>query len=100
MPALLDTNAISDLMSNHPTVVARAGKYASGSLHSCVIAVGEVRFGIERLPIGKKRTHLETRLKQIRSSLQVALIDEPIAEEYARLKAELESQGLNLGEND
>ncbi len=36
----------------------------------------------------------------ILSSLLIEPITESIAEEYGRLKATLEAQGLNLGEND
>jgi len=100
MPALLDTNAISDLMANHPPTVARAGNYSSGPLHTCTVAVGEIRYGIERLPTGKRRSHLEARSQQVLSSLLIEPITDPISDEYGRLKASLETQGLNLDDND
>ena len=100
MPALLDTNAISDLMANHPPILVRAKNYSSGRLHTCTIAVGEIRYGIERLPTGKRRSHLETRSQQVLSSLLIEPITDPISDEYGRLKASLEAQGLNLNDND
>jgi tRNA(fMet)-specific endonuclease VapC len=100
MPAaLLDTNAISDLMRDHPQVKARIGKHTDPILTS-VVAVGEIHYGLERLPTGKKRTHLEARAQHLLMSLRIEPITEPIAIAYGRLKASLESQGLNLDDND
>jgi predicted nucleic acid-binding protein len=50
MPAaLLDTNAASDLMRDHPQVKARIGKHAEPMVSS-VVVLGEIRCGLERLP--------------------------------------------------
>ena len=100
MPAaLLDTNAVSDLMRDHPQVKARIGKHA-GPLATSVVVVGEIRYGLERLPAGKKRTDLESRAHNILAALHVEPVTEPIADAYGRLKASLESRGLNLDDND
>jgi hypothetical protein len=59
MPAaLLDTNAVSDLMRDDPKVLAHMASYAEPVLTS-VVAAGEIRFGLQRLPWGKKRRDLE-----------------------------------------
>lgn len=98
-PALLDTNAVSDLMRDHPQVKARTTNHADPILTS-VVAVGEIHYGLERLPVGKKRTDLEARAQHILMSLRIEPITEPITVAYGRLKATLESQGLNLDDND
>ena len=100
MPAaLLDTNAVSDLMRDHPQVKARIGRHAD-PIATSVVVVGEIRYGLDRLPAGKKRTDLEARAQNILASLRIEPVTEQIANGYGRLKASLESQGLNLDEND
>jgi tRNA(fMet)-specific endonuclease VapC len=100
MPAaLLDTNAVSDLMRDHPQVKARIGQHADPIVTS-VVVVGELRYGLDRLPVGKKRTDLEARAQTILAALRIEPVTEPIAIAYGRLKASLESLGLNLDDND
>jgi tRNA(fMet)-specific endonuclease VapC len=100
MPAaLLDTNAVSDLMRDHPQVKSRVGKYPDPVVTS-VIVVGAIRHGLSRLPPGKKRNDLEGRAKTALALLPVEPLLEPIGDAYGRLKASLESQGLNLNDND
>lgn len=97
--ALLDTNAVSDLMRDHAQVKNRVGKHGDPILTS-VVVVGEIRYGLNRLPASKKRTDLEARAQQILSALGIELVSEQIANSYGRLKASLERQGLNVGDND
>jgi len=100
MPAaLLDTNAVSDLMRDHPKVKARIAK-ETAPITSTVIIVGEIRYGLERLPLGKKRADLGARAQAILADLRIEPVTETIAGVYGRLKASLESEGLNLDYND
>jgi predicted nucleic acid-binding protein len=97
--ALLDTNAVSDLMRDHPQVKARIANHA-GLLISSVIVWGEIHYGLDRLPHGKKRTALEARAQALQNALAYEPVSVPVAEEYGRLKATLEGMGLNLQDND
>src|SRR5207245_2776049 len=97
--ALLDTNAVSDLMRDHPKVKARVGNHPDPVLTS-VVVVGEIRYGLSRLPPGKKRNDLEARAQNILAPFRIEPVTEPIADAYGHLKASLESQGLNLDDND
>ena len=97
--ALLDTNAVSDLMRDHPKVKARVGNYADPIVSSAVV-IGEIRYGLARMPVGKKRTDLETRASSVLAALYVEPVNEHIANAYGSLKAALEGRGLNLGDND
>jgi tRNA(fMet)-specific endonuclease VapC len=97
--ALLDTNAVSDLMRDHPNVKARVGSHPDPVLTS-VVVVGEIRYGLSRLPAGKKRNDLEARAQNILAAFRIEPVTEPVADAYGRLKASLESQGLNLDDND
>ncbi len=100
MPAaLLDTNAVSDLMRDDPKVQARMASHADPVLTS-VVVVGEIRYGLSRLPSGKKRRHLEARAQGVLALLSIEPVTEPIADAYGHLKASLESQGLTLDDND
>ena len=100
MPAaLLDTNAISDLMRDHPQVKSRIGTHVD-PIATSVVVVGEICYGLSRLPAGKKRTDLEIRAQNILAAVRIEPVTEPIADAFGRLKATLESQGLSLDDND
>jgi tRNA(fMet)-specific endonuclease VapC len=97
--ALLDTNAVSDLMRDHPKVKARVGSHLD-PVATSVMVVGEIRYGLNRLPTGNKRRNLEARAQSILALLTIESVTEPIANAYGHLKASLESQGLTLDDND
>lgn len=97
--ALLDTNAVSDMMRAHPPVLARIAQHVD-PIATSVVVVGEIRYGLSRLPPGKKRTDLEARAVQVFANIHIEGITEPIADTYGQLKSSLESQGLNLDDND
>jgi predicted nucleic acid-binding protein len=97
--AILDTNAVSDLMRDHPQLKSHIAQYTD-LIATSVAAVGEVRYGLSRLPIGKKRSDVEARAQIILSALRVEAITGPVADSYGRLKATLESQGLNADDTD
>jgi tRNA(fMet)-specific endonuclease VapC len=97
--AVLDTNAVSDLMRDQAQVKARVARH-SGPLVTSVVVAGEIRYGLDRLPAGKKRTDLEARAQTILSALPAEPITLQVAEAYGHLKASLEGQGLNLEDND
>ncbi len=100
MPAaLLDTNAISDLMRGHALILARIGQHTDPITTSVVVA-GEIRYGLTRLPIGNKRTDLETRALRVLANVRIEPITEPIADTYGRLRGLLDAQGLSLDDND
>jgi predicted nucleic acid-binding protein len=97
--ALLDTNAVSDLMRDHARVKARAAAHAGPVLTSVVVR-GEIRYGLERLPPGKKRSDLEARALAILGALPCEPVTAPVSETYGRTKAALDASGVNLGDND
>jgi tRNA(fMet)-specific endonuclease VapC len=98
-PALLDTNALSDVMANHAPMKAHMANHTGPTLTS-VIVVGEIRFGLDRLPVGKRRSDLETKARNSLAALLREPITQPIAESYGRLRATLEAQGLSVPDND
>ena len=97
--ALLDTNAISDLMRDNPIVKGHVLNHAD-PITTSVIVAGEIRYGLDRLPPGKKRADLENRAQIVLAPVRIEPVTEQIAQEYGMLKAASESQGLNLFDND
>jgi predicted nucleic acid-binding protein len=65
-----------------------------------VVVIGEIRYGLSRLPAGKKRSGLEVRAHSILATIQIEPVTEPIADAYGLLQAALESQRLSLDDND
>jgi len=55
-----------------------------------VVVVGEIRYGLSRLPAGKKLNDLEARAQGILAALHAEPVSAPIADAYGRLKSALE----------
>lgn len=97
---LLDTNAFSDVVREHPQVRARLAKVASEPVITCSIVRGEVIYGISRLAAGKRRRDIEVRSAQLFSETRCEPVPAPAGDEYARLKLHCESQGRRVEDND
>ena len=98
---LLDTNAISDLMRDHPQVEAHlASVTAPHQVVICSIVRGEIRYGIERLPNSKRRRGLEARAAQLFAVLPCEPVPEAAGDYYASVKLSRQQKGLALDEND
>jgi predicted nucleic acid-binding protein len=97
----LDTNAISDLMHRHPKTHARMNALSTADdVRCCVVARSEILFGIERLPIGKRRKELQHRSENIFSFVPCDPVSVSVGPLYSRIKCQLEKTGSSLGEND
>jgi predicted nucleic acid-binding protein len=96
---LLDTNAISDIVRNHPKVRERLRAQTDIKVTSAIVQ-GEIRYGLERLPAGKKKRNLERKIKSVLKALPIEPVSDAVAEEYGRLKRALEIQGISLQDND
>jgi len=98
---LLDTTTFSFLMQEHPKVRARlAGLPPEDRLVICTVVRGEVRYGLERLPRGRRRRELEAKANHLFAALPCEPVPEAAAEAYARIKREAERKGMPLDEND
>jgi tRNA(fMet)-specific endonuclease VapC len=95
---LLDTNTVSAGMADNAKVKVRLSAVPNSV--TCTIVVGEVRYGIERLPAGKRRTNLEAKAIHVFAALPVEPIAPAAGSEYGRIRWALEKQGFNLGDND
>jgi len=93
---LVDTNVLSEPTQKTPEpkvlawLRAHAGQYYVSS-----VTVGEIIYGIERLPHGPKRRNLELWLQITMARLQgrVLAFNSRVAAEWGRLMAEAEARG-------
>lgn len=101
MDFLLDTNGFSDLMRADPQVEARlAALPASDRVVICTIVRGEILFGIQRLPSGRRRRDLETKAASLFAVIPCEPVPEAAGDHYATLKMDRLRLGLGLDEND
>jgi len=98
---LLDTTAFSDLMREHRKVEARVAVLAlTGRVFICSIVRGEVRYGLESLPRGRKQREVEAKVMALFATLACEPVPEVAGDYYGRIKREAEKRGLALSEND
>ncbi len=98
---ILDSNAFSDLMREHPKVVERLEALTSSDrVAICSIVRGEIAYGIARLPAGKKRSALESKALHLFAVFETLPVPAEAGDVYARVKIEREQAGLTLDEND
>ncbi len=67
---------------------------------TCPIVRGEILFGINRLPQGRRREHLEAKAHALLSALPCHAIPPEAGELYASVKLAQQRRGLPLDEND
>ena len=90
---MLDANVISEMMRPTPTpaVIAYLRRCPPGELFIPSLVLGELRFGLARLPVGKRRADLQGRLDAVLSqgfSGRVLAFDAAGADGYATARAE------------
>lgn len=95
---LFDTNLLSDLMRPQPDagVLEWAAAQPSSTMATTAISVMEVRFGLARLPDGRRRAGLEARFEELlRRGLadRVLAFDAAAAEHAARIRGERRQAG-------
>jgi toxin FitB len=102
---LLDTNVVSEWMRPRPDfgVMEWLSTADEDRLFLSVATLAELRYGVERLPAGKKRARLhewlETELIN-RFEGRVTGIDEAVAATWGKLMARAEAVGRPLGVMD
>jgi predicted nucleic acid-binding protein len=97
----LDTNAFSDLMREHPKMDAHlASASPAERVIICSVVRGEIRYGIERLPQGRRRQELEAKATKLFAILPCQPVPEAAGDHYATVKLTRERRGLALDEND
>jgi len=102
---LLDTNLVSEPLraAPEPRVVAWLDAQPLETLFLSVISVAELRYGLARLPNGRRREALAERLETQVLPLfagRVLAFDLPATQAYADLMARAQAAGLAIGMAD
>ena len=88
-------------MREHPKVDAHlASASPAERVLICSIVRGEIRYGIERLPQGRRRQELEAKATKLFAILPCQPVPEAAGDHYATVKLTRERRGLALDEND
>jgi predicted nucleic acid-binding protein len=98
---VLDTTAFSALVKEEPRAKARLSSLeASHRVVICTVVRGEVLYGLELMPHGRKKLDLERKINELLSILPCVPIPEEAAIDYARIKRGTKRRGSRLDEND
>ena len=105
MNFLLDTNVITEPMKAQPNagVLAWLAKVDEDSVFLSVVTITELRYGVERLAVGRRRDRLDGWLRKDLSSRfegRILPIDFEIADACGRLVARSESAGRPIEPRD
>lgn len=98
---LLDTNAISELISPrpNPNVIEWIEATDESLLCLSVLTIGEIRRGISKLAVGRKRASLEAWLDKdviLRFSERILAINLTIAVGWGRISADAAANGTPI----
>ena len=98
---ILDTNVVSALMNANPRVIAHLQALSSQDRAAiCSTVRGEILFGIERMPLGRRREELYSKASRVFGILPCEPLPCDAANQYAVIKTELQRHGRGLEDND
>ena len=101
---VLDTNVVSAMMRS--PVDAQLQQWATQVQESFLVtsvSIVEIQYGIERLPVGRRRTYLEKQFEKMRdpsSRIAICELDEQAALKAGRFLAAREAQGRPVEDAD
>jgi tRNA(fMet)-specific endonuclease VapC len=95
---MLDTNICIYIIKNNPISVRQKFEQISASnLVLSMVTLAELRYGAEKSQAREKAIKA---IEQLSRHIQIAELDEVVAEHYADIRAQLERQGKPIGNND
>lgn len=94
---LLDTNIVSLLIRGNRAVAQRIRAAPLRALAISAITEGELLFGLARRP---EATRLQAAVQEFLRCVDVCPWDSTVASDYARIRAVLQRQGVNLAPLD
>ncbi len=105
MSFLLDTNAVSEWMKPRPNrgVMQWMDGVDEDSVFLSAITIVELRYGVDRLPAGKRRRQLDQWLRQDlpqRFDSRILPIDVVVADAGGRIMARREAAGRRIEPSD
>lgn len=94
---VVDTNVISELMKSSPedAVIEWMSDHDGPELYTTAVTLAEIRYGIERLPEGRRRDFLAVTAEQVFAAFEdhVLPFDATAAVQYAFIVARCERAG-------
>jgi len=102
---LLDTNVVSEGVKPRPNpgVMEWLATADEDRLFLSVVTLAELRYGVERLPVGRKSAQLQEWLETelaVRFEGRVVVVDEAVAATWGKLLAKADAAGRPLGAMD
>lgn len=96
MNVLLDTNVLSEPMRQQPDAAVMAQIEAGGhQLHTASVVIHELRYGVQRLPNGRRRQRLDRYIQAVLASgLTVLPYDTTAALWHGEQRASLVARGV------
>jgi tRNA(fMet)-specific endonuclease VapC len=93
---LLDTNVLSEPMRQQPDTAVMAQLEEGGHrLYTASVVIHELRYGVQRLPKGRRRARLDSYVQTVLASgLTVLAYDTTAALWHGDQRARLETRGL------
>lgn len=97
---ILDTNVLSELMRPEPSPLVRGwvGRQVPDELCTTAVTVAEIRYGLERLPDGRRKASLVATATEVFTALgeYIYPFDADAAFAYAQIVARRDSLGLPI----
>jgi predicted nucleic acid-binding protein len=95
---VLDTDVVSNLMGPKPSaaLIERIGQTPVHQQSTTAITIGELSYGAERV----RRPELYRHAMQLLADTRVLPFDRDAAEQYGRLRSQLERGGMRLPDPD
>jgi tRNA(fMet)-specific endonuclease VapC len=101
MRYLLDTNAVSALMRDDRKLLARLNQVVLPDVAIiCPIVRGEILYGIERVPAGKRRQQLYEVAMRVLPQFVCEPMTSTVGDIYSKLKRGCEANGVAASDND
>ena len=98
---LLDTSGVSGLMREDIGMASWLSSVsADDRVVICTITRGEILFGLERLPQGRRRGELEAKAQKLFAVMPCEAIPPVAGDLYASVKTTQQRRSLPLDEND
>jgi len=105
MSFLLDTNAVSEWVKQHPNagVIAWMEAADEDRIFISVVSLAELRYGVERMATGRRRSRLEQWLRNelpLRFESRILPVDTEVAEAWGKIVSRSEAAGRPIGAMD
>jgi tRNA(fMet)-specific endonuclease VapC len=97
---VLDTNVCSALMAGRPDVLTRLSRVNRADVVLPQPVLAEIAYGLERLPMSKRRADLQARFDLIKGEIRRLEWTDAVSDAFGMIKAVLERRGHRIEDFD